>query len=169
MSDTSNPAQEVDLPQDEIPQDKILHLLQDCSNNLRHAKAQQWQAGYFTILAYGALLVAADRVGDASRPLTGAWPSTLAVIWSVLILAAGAIGVCMVWDLQCWMQRLRKSLSEAEKHCSDEYQRIAGGSGGGSAYHSIFYKSLQAWLITFATVAGWLIASAMAILTFWTR
>ncbi len=133
MSNASTSAEE----NGPLPQDKILHLLQDCSNNLRHAKAQQWQAGYLTLVAYGALVTAAYQVVGPCRPLSAAWPITLAVIWSVLIFAAGAIGVWMVWDLQRWMARLRESMTEAEKHCPDEYRRIAGTSCRGNNYHSV--------------------------------
>ncbi|NQV48071.1 MAG: hypothetical protein HQ504_09855 [Rhodospirillaceae bacterium] len=164
MSDT--PPSENEPEQFPLASDQILHLLQDCSNNIRHAKAQQWQAGYFTILAFGAHIVAAHQVVDASCALTEAWPIILAVIWSVLIFAAGAFGAVVIWDLQLWMSHLRKSMTAAEEHFSEPYRTIAGGSGGRNDYHSVFYQSLQAWLITVVIIVGWLIASFMIIVKF---
>lgn len=168
MSETQPPSESSSLSSEENVQ--LLHLVQDCSNNLRHAKAQQWQAGYFTILAYAAIVAAAYAVTDAIYPLTGVWPNFLVAIGSLLSLIAFAIGVWMVWDSQCWMARLRRSLGVAEEHFSCRYRRIAGSiHGDKTTYHSVFYRASQTWLITVVMAVGWLIASAVIILTFGAR
>ena len=167
MSDTQPPDGGSSLSSEENAQ--LLHLVQDCSNNLRHAKAQQWLAAHLTILAYAALVASAYAVAAPDRPLTGVWPYILVAVGSVLTLVAGAIGVWMVWDLQSWAARLRKSLSVAENHFSCRYKKIAGCLHGGNNYHSVFYRSLQTWLITFVMAIGWLIACAIIVMRFVAR
>jgi hypothetical protein len=160
MSDTPSPTTSEENAQ-------LLHLVQDCSNNLRHAKTQQWLAGHLTILAYAALVAAAYAVHDSWRPLTGARPCILATAGSVLTLLAGVIGVLVVWDLQRWMARLRKQVSAAEKHFSCQYKLIAGALHGGNDYHSVFYRACQTWLITFVIALGGAIALGVILLRLW--
>ena len=148
---------------------QLLHLVQDCSNNLRHAKAQQWLAAHLTILAYAALVASAYGVAAPDRPLMGAWPIILVAIGSVLTFVAFVIGVWIIWDLQSWASRLRKSLSNAEKHFSCRYRKIAGSLHGGNNYHSVFYRSLQTWLLTFVMAVGWLIAGVFIVMRFISR
>lgn len=157
-----------DAPSPLTPEEnaQLLHLVQDCSNNLRHAKTQQWLAGHLTILAYAALIAAAYAVHDSWRPLSGAWPCSLAIAGPVLTVLAGAIGVSMVWDLQRWMARLRKQVSATEEHFSCQYRHIAGSLHGGN-YHSVFYRACQTWLITFVIVLGGAIALVVILVRFW--
>ena len=164
MSDTQPSDGGSSLSSEENAQ--LLHLVQDCSNNLRHAKTQQWLAAHLTVLAYAALVASAYAVAAPDRPLTGAWPYILVAVGSVLTLVAGAIGVCMVRDLQHWMARLRKSLSDAEKHFSRRYREIADCLHGGDNYHSVSYRSLQTWLIMFVMAVGGVITWVIIVTRF---
>jgi hypothetical protein len=141
--------------------EQLLHLIKDCSDNLRHAKSQQWQAGNFTILIYAALVLAAREIVPQGQPLTQAMSSFLIALWSVLIVATGAIGVWMVWDFQTWMQRLRTSLSCAEGKLSIKYRDIAS-SMHGDDYLSLSYRSSQTRVIIVVIVIGGLIAAPMS-------
>ena len=73
-----------------------------------------------------------------------------------------------VWeaDLLSNTLRLRKSVSDAEENFSCRYRKIVGSIHTGRDYHSVFYGALQAWLITFVIVVGWLIASAIITVRF---
>jgi hypothetical protein len=120
-------------------------------------------------LAYAALVAVAYGLADLSVSHTPFWSGVLATTFSIAVLATGLIGVAMVWDLQRWMARLRQSVSEAEGHFSQRYQQIAGSIHGGGNYHSVFYRSMQAWLITFVMAVGWSIATAIVIVKFVAR
>jgi len=161
MSDQQSPDKKAPLSTEENAQ--LLHLVRDCSDNLRYAKTQQWRAGHLTILTYAALIGTAYGIFGKDHFLAATTSKVLSNVLSSLVVLTGAAGIVVVWNLQRWMSHLRGSLSAAEKHFGDIYNTIASPLHGGQNYASVLYKSEQTWLITFVIVLGGVLAWCVAV------
>ena len=95
-----------------IDKEQILYLLKDGADNIRPAKTQQWQVGYYTLIGYGA------------------------VIGAILSLVIDLIGMIVILNLSCSMEGYRKSMEEAEKSLLRQYKAISKNGGPNRLLHS---------------------------------
>ena len=124
---------------------QLLHLLKDNSDNIRHAKAQQWQVGYYTLLAYGGLVVTAYKAPSLTHSLSCIFGVLLCIsTFGILILSIFAVK-----NLHEWISNLRKSMEGAEKHLSCKYRCLSKIGGARGVHEIIIYSGIVAgFLIT---------------------
>lgn len=133
---------------------QLLFLHQDGTNNIRFAKREQFNVGYYVILLYSAILF----ISRYSNETKG--------IWFIMMLGAvGLVGIVVIWKLQIWIKTLRGNIFEVEKKMSPDYKNIISRE---EAYTSLFYRSEITLLLTCVLIAGlgisvWLLERLQAV------
>ena len=124
---------------------QLLFLHQDATNNIRFAKREQFNVGYYVILLYSAILL-----------ISRYWNETKGT-WLIVVLTAvwlGGVGV--VLRLQGWIRRLRGNIFEVEKKMSPDYKNIIGRDD--AFYTSIFYGIEITLLLIVVLTVGFVIS-----------
>lgn len=120
---------------------QLLFLHQDSTNNIRFAKREQFNVGYYVILLYSAILF----ISEYSNETKYIWLlAMLGVVWFC--------GVGVVLQLQIWIKRLRENIFEVEKKMSPDYKNIIDRNG--ALYTSIFYRPWITLLLIFLLTVG---------------
>ena len=97
--------------------DQFQSLFYDATANIRLAKKQQWNIGYYAVLLYSGILFLSQFTEDK-------------IPFAVLLTAIGFGGIGVVWILQYWMIKYRDRLQNIRRMMSPEYQSITYGREG---------------------------------------
>jgi hypothetical protein len=138
-SETTSPADE----------QQALAIFRHAAEELRFFKGQQWSVANYTLLAYAALALASERMGGiwkASSDVYVAVAVAIAVAMTIVLAWACAV----LWSLEMALDKERKRLEEVRPKLPlvDEI-------------HAKFppaFRSVVAAALSFAVVAGWLLA-----------
>lgn len=144
--------------------DQLIYLLQDATDNIRLAKRQQWNVGYYTILLYAAIVLSAERVAGA-LPALGFHKLAL-VVGTLLAAGTAAGGVAVIWNLQGWMGKYRDRILKAEAHFCEEYNEIVGTRP--SNYTTKGHASAVPSLLTVVLALGAAVTIGLVIVAFLT-
>ena len=140
--------------------DQLIYFLQDATDNIRLAKRQQWNVGYYTILLYAAIVLSAERVAPA-LPALMSYKLALAVVAALLAAGTAAGGVAVIWNLQGWMAKHRGQIIKAEAHFCDEYKELLDERG--ARYMTKSYASAIPWLLSIILTVSAAVAVGLVI------
>jgi hypothetical protein len=144
--------------------DQLIFLVQDATDNIRLAKRQQWNVGYYTILLYAALVLIAEHVPNAILALPS-YKVALAVSGALLAAVAACGGVFVMWNLQRWMTKYRIRIVKAEKKFCKEYNEIVECDRAPN-YTGIQHAPAVLWLLTTILVLGFVVTMVIIIIEF---
>ncbi len=124
---------------------QLLFLYKDAIDNIRFAKREQFNVGYYVILLYSAILLISLH-----------WKETKGAWLVVLLTAVWLGGVGVVWKLQIWIKKLRIKIVKVEKKMSPDCKNIIGRDE--ADYTSLFYGSEITSLLTVVLTVGFVIS-----------